>query len=452
MTIQETITLGGTAILQVDAAKSVSGSAPFTRGTIAFGGIATGIRQFSFYTTDGHVLRGEVDGRPIVPFLIGADPKTIQFQDGQPPPTVAFQPGILQALEALSRKAREEAGECRPATPFPRITSLDTGNTGRSDHVGSTPACISCEARCTAVATLGAASCCAFTLGFGCAACVAAAVVAEIGCIGELCHGGGQPCCPVTCGDVACCYGGDTCLDTTRGVCCGPGLNPCNGHQCCQRTDLCLPDGTCCPQGQAVCNQGTVCCQPGEACSTEGICCPQFQQATPPISCRGACCAADEVCKDGVACCPPSTPVCNGVCCRGGTCDNNGDCCLPPGRTCAAGGVCCAGFSACCLGQCCPGPNDVCHPTLKICCAEICGPACCGPNQFCQDRVNGICGTCPPGQYTCPVAGEPRCCPVGTDCCPISPNGQCCPPGTCCCFRNGAWTCCPGSDPVCTPR
>src|SRR5262249_42707732 len=49
VTINETITLGGAVVLQVDAGRSVSGQTRVTRGTITFVEIVTGIRTFSFY-------------------------------------------------------------------------------------------------------------------------------------------------------------------------------------------------------------------------------------------------------------------------------------------------------------------------------------------------------------------------------------------------------------------
>jgi hypothetical protein len=446
------ISLGGTNIIEFHVQRTAGGALirPATTFLVNYGQGFTGVKQGSF-TIDGKVLHGEFDGRAIVPFTLGSDPTTLKFADGKAPPNATVDPAIQAAINAILAKAKQDAVLCNPTrTSLAAIeapTEPDPPDTGRSDDTNSTPGCISRVAGCVAGGTtcdVGVAVGCAGTLFFY-AVCLAAGLVtcetAQAICI-VTAHDTGAPCCPVGCGDTACCFGGDTCLDPNRGVCCASGSSPCNGRQCCQPTDRCLPDGTCCPQSQAIC-ANNVCCQPGQACSTENICCEQFQPNVPPVSCRGTCCAADEVCKDGVACCPPNDPVCNGTCCRGGACDNTGNCCPPPSHVC--GGICCAPFNACCGTTCCD-VDSVCLTEGRTgqplgCCPrnQTCGlggenPVCCPAGQMCTDQQASICAPCPAGQVAClsiNVNGPPTsiCCPQGVSCC----NGKCCNPQEICC-------------------
>jgi hypothetical protein len=262
-------------------------------------------------------------------------------------------------------------------------------------------------------------------LGAGLLSCEIAQIIAI-----KVCHVNGAPCCPVPCGETACCFGGDACLDPTRGVCCDAGTNACHGRQCCQPTDTCLPNGTCCPQDRGICNN--ICCPPGQACSTENTCCTQFTPGLPPVSCRGICCAGGEVCKDGVTCCAPDDPVCKGVCCEHGACDDEGNCCSAPNFL--AGGTCCSPFDHPCGNTCC-APDSQC--INNSCCADdqICGGICCPAGQSCQDPASRRCGACPPGLETClsqnatGVQKTPVCCAPGVNCC----NDVCCLPGKQCC-------------------
>jgi hypothetical protein len=441
----------GQILIDAAARGSEPGLAPpATDVTVRFGEGITGIREMTLSSTDGKTLRGEIDGRPILPFTIGSDPSTLEFQDGKPAPVVGTKPGISVALQSIFRRAGEDAKLCSSSPPAHAagapLMPLPTGpsNTGRSDDTNSTEGCEICMGGCVVTVTGATAACCIGTFGLACGVCIATSTVADPACI-KACHFTGAPCCPVSCGDVACCFGGDTCLDTSRGVCCGPGTNACNGRQCCQSTDRCLPDGTCCPQDQTVCND--VCCQPGQACSTENVCCQQFQANLPPVSCRGICCAADEVCKDGVACCPPNEPICNGVCCRRGRCDSNGACCSVlsnGGKLC--GGTCCPVFSTCCGSVCCGGEaqcvNGTCCPT-----AQVCGRICCPAGQTCQDANTQRCGACASGLVPCVPfpPSTPVCCPSGTSCC----AGQCCPSGQICCDVAGVFGC--HTEQVCIP-
>lgn len=434
-TDRTSISFAGASVMEIDSRRDEAGlTPPITVVSIRFGKAITGMKEV-LLTTDGKVLHGEFDGRAILPFAIGADPATMKFQDGKPAPKVSIQPGTQLALQTIFAKAEQDALHCRsseqtrPVSGLPVAPDADPPDTGRSDDTYGTTSCRNCLGACVALgiaAGIGAAVCCAATFGLACAACVAAAAAATAFCIHQ-CQTS-TDCCPVPCGEVACCFGGDSCLDPNRGVCCGPGLVPCHSRECCGESDDCLPNGTCCPQGQAVCNQGTVCCQPGQACSTEGICCTQFQPNVLPVSCNGVCCAADEVCKDGVACCPALDPICNTslgpMCCRGGACDSNGNCCGPPSHVC--GGVCCPPFNKCCGNTCC----DINAQCIDgACCpqSQACGNICCPAGQPCQNPSTGTCGTCPRNTVLCPQAA------------------LCCPPNTICCFSQ----CCSGNEICC---
>ena len=401
-TIRESITVGGESVFALNMQASPGRPA---EGTFQYGPAVSGAKQIVFSSTDRKTMNATVNGRAVAPFTIGTVTDTPRFQDGRPAPHITVAPSIQKAVALVLQQAKAAATKCQVKNSRPLSPQITPANTGQSDDTNNTTACIGCFAGCVAAGVGGGVACCIATLGFGCGACVAGVAAAEVTC-DELCHSG--PCCPVHCGNVACCFANDTCLDPSRGVCCAEGLSPCHNSQCCQASDTCLPSG-CCPKGQAICNS-SLCCQPGQACSTENVCCQQLQSGVVPVSCRGTCCPAGEVCKDGVACCPPNDPVCNGVCCRGGGCDANGNCCAPPSKFCGGSNICCGPFNHCC------------------------GDSCCDFNQTC---VNGTCttATCPAGQVACPDTPG-MCCPPNTLCCPATKT--CCPqPNTMCCQEKG---------------
>lgn len=57
-------------------------------------------------------------------------------------------------------------------------------------------------------------------------------------------------CCPLGCGSYCCGYN-ETCSDTTRGLCCSVGTQPC-GVNCCEGDEVCS-EGVCCSPGDRVC-------------------------------------------------------------------------------------------------------------------------------------------------------------------------------------------------------
>jgi len=105
---------------------------------------------------------------------------------------------------------------------------------------------------------------------------LAGAMIAEAFCVHQ-CQTF-PDCCPLSCGEVACCFGGVSCLDPNCGVCYGrTSILAALGHAAVATIRACLT-ASCCPAGQAVCNNAR--CQPAEARSIEGICCEQ--QWKPP--------------------------------------------------------------------------------------------------------------------------------------------------------------------------
>jgi hypothetical protein len=433
-----TLTLGDRMLADVEARSFEAPAGATTQVLLRFGNAFSGVREMLLTSTDGKVLRGDVDRRAIDPFRIGADPSGLGFQDGKPAPSLRVDPELQQAMRTLLAAATRDLAHCRKLTggtspAAPSSDAPDPPDTGRSDSTSASSDCLSCTGACVAAGTGAAAACCVASFGIGCALCVAGAAVGELACIKYACHGVGQPCCPVSCGEVACCSRNDTCLDPSRGVCCGPDTNACNRRECCGTSDRCLPDGRCCAAGLAVCREGRECCQPGEDCSTEGICCAQARPGVVPVSCRGQCCAADDVCRDGVTCCPPDDPVCRGgVCCRGGRCDQGGDCCFPPNYLCR--GLCCSPLDTCCGDTCCSNISAQCMQ--GTCCPNerVCGGICCPENEFCRDPRTQRCDTCGPELVACQSqnAGAPPnylCCPPHVACC----DGVCCPAGQICC-------------------
>lgn len=440
--LSETIKLGGETLLQVDATRSATS----TRVTVRYGSGFQGIRRATFTSTDGKVLQGEVDGRRLQSFTIGADPKSLRAVDGRASPPVRVSDETSDAIRAITDKAKQVAATCTGARASiesdttrlaivgnesgddlgdgePRPFSLlAQGDSGHDSYPEQSSGCVACEGACTAAGVAcgaAAAVACVASFGFGCAAAIAACVITEVACW-EGCHATGAPCCPVSCGDVACCEKTETCLDPNRGVCCAKGLSNCSNKHCCQPTDTCIKStGFCCPAGLTVCNN--VCCKKGEVCKDGVACCPPTQ-----VTCGTVCCGPNEVCVAGKKCCPKNS-ACGTVCC--GELQSCADaakslCCSYPSVTCA--GICCKPGQQCINGKCCSKP---------------CGTVCCGSTQACQDPKTSKCVAikCVEGQVTCisqeggNKLGAALCCPPNVQCC----LGKCCKKGELCCSGPG---------------
>ncbi len=436
------IAFGDQPLIQVDAGRL---GTELNQIRIRYGEAFVGVRTAGF-TTDGKVLQGTFDGRRIRPFVLGSDVKSLTFEDGKPPPSVKVASEVPAAISLIFQKAQKEFTGCTflaslnnakglvasagPLSAFPSLTLPDEvspqadastcpGPTGSNPKASD--GCTACKGVCTAngiaCGVILAASCggalifYAICLALGLVGCA----IAVVSCI-AVCHATGQPCCPVSCGDVACCMGGDACLNTSTGVCCAEGSTPCGNRCCCGPKDECIKaTGACCPAGQIVCNN--------------------------------VCCKANEVCKDGVTCCPPKQVVCNGVCCGPGEQCTGGRCCPDLqvcGKACCdelsncadpAKGVCCSFASVTCGSICCP-PGDVC--LNGQCCAStrVCGQICCNPGHTCVNAQKQQCTLCPTGQVPaqCYPPGPGICCPQGISICCL---GKCCQPGQLCCSRTG---------------
>lgn len=310
-----TITLGASELLSVHTSRAKTG---FVEVNVTYGNAFRGLKRAAFYSRDGKVLEGDMDGRRIRPFIAGADPNSLRFADGGSPPATEVSPDIKQAIQSIFEKEKELAARGgggtapqtppRPPGPSPPPGPPDPPDSADHGH-GSNPAasggCVGCKAVCyTAAGTCGygaaaaAAGCIIFyvaCLAGGLADCA----VASIFCIAA-CHATGFPCCPTACGDVACCDGDETCLDPNPGVCCSKGLIACAANSCCQPSDTCInATGECCSKDQIVCNH--VCCKPGEVCKDGVICCPPKQDV-----CGGVCCGINALCNEKTGKCCPS--------------------------------------------------------------------------------------------------------------------------------------------------
>jgi Stigma-specific protein, Stig1 len=430
--------LAGNPLVQVDATTSADG----TRVNVQYGAAVRGIKQATFSSTDGKTIQGAIDGRAILPFPIGADPHSVRFADGAPPPIVKVKGSTEKAVTRLLKQAHDATATCAPppvpATPTatrpPKGSAarlllapeaLQTGEPGHHSFPETSAGCLGCEAVCASAEgiciAVGETGCAASLFFYG--LCLAGVLIGcgsiAAGCVAA-CHVPNFPCCPVTCGHGlgSCCDAGEACLDPTNHVCCAEGLVPCNGISCCHPGDTCLSDGTCCPGGQATCLN--VCCQPGEACQNNSVCCPPSQAV-----CLSACCQPGEVCNNGQCC--PTGKVCGPNCC------DALDDCIDAGR-----GVCCGGLNKPCNGTCC-GPDDEC--VNGACCplGQVCGNVCCPAHTSCTDFATGKCAACShPDWVPCRAKGEPTCCPSLNQCCQ---NGVCCDIGSPCGWTGTAWKC-----------
>jgi Stigma-specific protein, Stig1 len=397
--------------------------------TLHYGDAFEGINRAVFSGQGDSPITGKVDRRRISPFTPGADPSTLAFADGKPAPTITVDPALVDALGRIFAQAEQETSACTPIDQTNAILSpLSYGIAATApitiyapDMHAPTPAgagycdpghhsfpplgsagCVACRGGCLAAggvcgysAAAGCSAGCALALaGYGVCLgiCLAAALVAcaagELKCQNE-CRKPPGACCPSGCSD-GCCDNGEICLDQASGLCCGGEFTkPCQGKCCCSRTDNCLPDGTCCPQGNKICND--TCCNSGETCFEGGCCAKVCDKVTPRT-----CCGAFDTCTE-CGCCPPGT-----------TCTTD-------------------------------------KSDRKICCPDgrLCGDVCCPNGEVCQDPRTGTCfgsTSCPPGQVACP----------GGTCCPtVKAQGggtlyTCC--GNVCCPSDKPYCCSPGDD------
>ena len=398
--------------------------------TLRYGAVFGGIGEAVFRARGDGLVRGRVDGRRLEPFRVGADPASIEFDDGRPAPDSAVDPALADALGRLFGQAQQGIDACAPAVaragsrvgflaqassgyPAPRPLSstqlvaqagedyCDPGHVtypplGSTDCVLCRGGCMAAGASCGVGVALGcSAGCAAALLGYGICLgiCLTAGLIGcasgEYYCLNTTCRKPPAPCCPTGCSK-GCCLGDEVCLDAGTGLCCGGEFTkPCNGTCCCRREDTCMADGTCCPRGNKIC-EGT-CCNVGETCFEGGCCAKVCDQVTPRV-----CCGQFDACTE-CGCCPPGT-----------TCSRTRD------------------------------DRKICCPTDRLC-----GDVCCPQGEVCQDARTGTCfgsTACPPGQVACP----------GGVCCPtVRAQGggtifTCC--GNVCCSSDAPYCCSPGDD------
>ena len=408
----ETVVLAdGVLVMAIDTL----GDATRQEVMVEYGPLITGIDYALAVVEDG-MLSGMIDDRELVPMPVEeVDPNMPEFEDGNPAPVFGIPPDLEEALTALFEAAEVASQECEAQNGIDvaqvvRTSFQDLGH-------GSTPTtssgCIGCRGACSAVAAG-----CVAGFAVGCAASFwFYAICKAAGCIGcaiaygtcfGLCGVTGAPCCPVGCGDVACCEATETCLNFDIGLCCSPGKTTCVGQSCCSNTETCInagPDaGTCCQRtpedllcGNACCNSGDICtadislCCPSDQPPCDGICCDSGEQCLGETtccalgnSCGDACCdELDSGCIESLSlCCSFVTPACGNKCCGiGETCLGGTECC-PSDRLCA--GICCEEGSGCNAQntcEACPNANEkfcsesgTCCPTTKVCSpiADLC--------------------------------------------------------------------------------
>ncbi|HWB74475.1 MAG TPA: hypothetical protein VG755_05960 [Nannocystaceae bacterium] len=353
------VTLDGAPLLT----RNVQMDTATTLVDVQFGASYGGVRSSRFGVERG-TLSGDVDGRAIVPTTPDTPPDRLAFADGRAAPSFALEPSVQRAMDDAQLAASDSLGSC---------VTLALSESGHDSGPVISIECGACWGGCAVAgggciaAAAAAASACVFFY----AACLAAGLLTcaglEYACLDQ-CNSDGGPCCPESCGDVACCADGETCLNSSIGLCCSPGLEPCAGEECCEDTEICIAEGTdagtCC-RAEKKC--GNVCCGETESCAEPGLCCAFAQEG-----CGGGCCGVGEKCIGDGQCCPDDKACGNSCCdtsegCVDGACkplcmenekacdDDNSDsytCCKLDDTCTGEKGICCPGDQIFCKGGC----------------------------------------------------------------------------------------------------
>ena len=388
---------------------------------VEYGSMFSGVRRSTSIVEDG-MVSGTVDDRAIIPVPIDdVDPALTKFADGSAAPETGLDPDIQEGIEALFQAASAAAENCQSdaagsSTVRALIPTQDHGHDSDPETSGG---CIACWAGCSS-----AAAGCIVGVSVGCAGALifyaVCEVVAVAGCAIAYgvcvlgCNATGAPCCPVSCGEVACCATEEICLNSSIGLCCSPGKTPCVGESCCSSTEACIDTGpnagTCC-QPEDVC--GNTCCEATDSCiEAANLCCP-----TGEAPCDDKCCASSETCLGEGLCCDPDN-ACGTACC------GELDSCIESLN------LCCGFAQPACNTQCCQTGESCLGGTT--CCAInlVCGTFCCSEGTSC-DANTLTCNPCPnPTDTPCTVGG---CCPAGMNCTDF--EGICCPQGETYCFN-----------------
>jgi hypothetical protein len=466
MQITQSIRVDGALYDLIEATRDVDGT---LRAQVVFGPLVEGMSHVELSVAGG-MLTGSYDGRAIAPMATDADPRSLAFQDGGPPPSALVSDDVRAVLSELFAKGAPDANPSLRAgggARLPRSTPSTSGDgpiefdksypgsSGQYDTPGTSTNCLLCEGSCTAVAAAlayaGNIGCNALAAipFFGpalvplCDIVVVAVVALElVSCFNDVCA---HSCCPSACGTL-CCDQSDTCLNTDVGTCCAAGTVGCNAAACCNTGDHCMSNDQCCPTANTLCTTGEHspnCCNPDDQCLSTGDCCPGNQVTCrgnslccgPGLSCFlpndgatpecGACDSAHggELCGSGDAafCCDEATDVClpvrtnpNGP---PGCCDNETSACVLSDEAGNPDIVCCEPGTTCVRTE--PGSfaNQSCCPSLQACT----NPAiCCNDANPCVHPASGpeFCCDGEEGREAC--ANNTECCDPGISCLPTS--------------------------------
>jgi hypothetical protein len=411
-----------TTSLQIDTQTTPNGALQLM---LRFGKGFHGVKEIMFTSADRVTVQGTINGRPIAPFPINADPRSIKFADGSAIPATRVDDETRRALpilvHAIHGQCAQTTGSIAPAVRIP------AGDQPAHPPNFDTAGCIQCSLKggldwvgCVYDAFDKADVCLVLypvCLGYFLVKCE----IDFADYLGNTCHllrapnfTPGPPCCPTLCGpggwfsNSSCCGPGESCAGPNPNplggfLCCSSGLTGC-GQNCCAAGETCVGGGTCCVPPN-VCGQN--CCSAGQTCLANGTCCD------PGNVCGGQnCCNTGDQCLSNGTCCPAGRAVCNGVCCpEFNICDPTTNSCVVacPGG-CPAGQICCvevhpsgARDAKCFFDRSQPGlpwceSADPAHdPTAIFCrqcptgkrCAPICQRASCGivlcsTDQYCQ--------------------------------------------------------------------
>jgi hypothetical protein len=385
-TFVESISRNGNTILTT----TVETNGSTVEVTVDYGAGFQGI-QHAHFVTNGLVVTGEIDGRAIVPMPVGSDPNTATFQDGNPPPKVKVNNNTESVIAQLRLNADTAPSTCFEAPEVLQTSdaemSTSVSDSGHTSDTTSTIACVACLGACYGAGigcVFAATKLCALTGPFYGLCMLTAAFVCSgvaVACILG-CNAPPGVCCPVSCGDSACCASEEECLNSSTGLCCSPNQTRCLNKSCCGETDACIDTGpiagTCCPANRAC---GQSCCDELSTCTNTatGQCCPTGLGAQ---VCNGQCCNLGDVCVGTPGSCCPAGQACGSACCPLGFDCVNGTCtqgACPFGQaTCqtATTNLCCQVGAEC-------GDDNV---SGSVCCAL--GEVFCGPAKGCRPSAN----------------------------------------------------------------
>lgn len=376
---------GSRVVLQVETQVGAKGD---LRIHVQLGDGLRGSRELLFSSTDRGTLQGTIDGKQIVPLPLREKPDSVRFADGSEIPATIVDDDVKQALHLVEDAIEKQCPSAKPTSynapaPPPVPTADPPGHDTDPQHSEGCNECRSAvvagEDVCLVAAAVASEACAwafpiCFLLG------VATCDIAFYETMCNVCHdpsfsgcGGNGPCCPVACSDYTCCGQGEACIDTGS-LCCSGGTTPCGNANCCVRgTETCMGDGTCC---SVPC--GSVCCG-----GVQPFC---------ANSATSKCCTLAHRCDGNVMCCEQNEWCSNHRCTA---CDN----CNGPNQE-------------CCFGRCCSGAQMFCDPDSKSCkCKPNCEGKCGGAPDGCGGACNAPCG----GNQMC----------VNQTCCAPNCDGKC---------------------------